>query len=363
MSDRLVFLCGARDFHAMDWYFSAKEVLPNDRLDILTDLIAGEGFKKIISDYDGYSKLLILDSFLFKKQSKLGGLWRNVLKLLVLPIQVSKLKKYNRKNPNSIYYAHSMYYLWLAHFAKVSFIGTPQGSDILIKPFKSKIYRYLSKVSLRSAMLITVDSKQMQDKTFEISGVRPKIIQNGIDLVKINYEGNFERNTILSVRGMAPIYRLIDLLEARNNSETHSTQEITFIYPFYEEEYLEFSKKLSLKDDSFLGRLARDEMYNLLQKTKVFFSIPKSDSSPRSVYEGIFCGCVVIITYNPYYEMLPECMKRRIVICNLDNENWFDSAMNKAIEISQTGYKPSEEALIMFDQRKSFLQILELINF
>lgn len=343
MSDRLVFLCGARDFHAMDWYFSAKEVLPNERIDILTDLIAGEGFKKIISEDDEYSKLLILDRFLFKKQSKLGGLWRNVLKLLVLPIQVSKVKKYNRKNPNSIYYAHSMYYLWLAHFAKVRFIGTPQGSDILVKPFKSKIYRYLSKVSLKSAMQITVDSKQMQDKAFEISGVRPKIVQNGIDLAEINNGGNYDRNTILSIRGMAPLYRLTDLLEGRNSSETYSTKPITFIYPFYEEEYLEISKKLSIKNDSFVGRLAREEMYSLLQRTQVLFSIPISDSSPRSVYEGIFCGCVVIITYNPYYEMLPECMKRRIVICNLEDENWFESAVNKAIEISQTDYVPQKK--------------------
>jgi len=31
----LVFLCGARDFHAMDWYSSAKEIIDNDKLEIL----------------------------------------------------------------------------------------------------------------------------------------------------------------------------------------------------------------------------------------------------------------------------------------------------------------------------------------
>ena len=46
MDKKLVFLCGARDFHAMVWYRSVEEEIPNENLCILTDLIAGEGFKK-----------------------------------------------------------------------------------------------------------------------------------------------------------------------------------------------------------------------------------------------------------------------------------------------------------------------------
>ena len=52
MSNQLVFLCGARDFHAMDWYKSAKELLPEKDVFILTDLIEGEGFKKLINEND-----------------------------------------------------------------------------------------------------------------------------------------------------------------------------------------------------------------------------------------------------------------------------------------------------------------------
>ena len=49
MANPLVFLCGARDFHAMDWYKSAKELLPSKDIYILTDLIKGEGFRKLIN--------------------------------------------------------------------------------------------------------------------------------------------------------------------------------------------------------------------------------------------------------------------------------------------------------------------------
>jgi len=88
MSQKLIFLCGARDFHAMDWYKSAKESITSMDIIILTDLIEGEGFSKLISEKDNVAKLLILDKVLFRNQSRLGNIWRNMLKLLVLPIQV-----------------------------------------------------------------------------------------------------------------------------------------------------------------------------------------------------------------------------------------------------------------------------------
>ena len=35
----LVFLCGARDFHAMDWYSRAVERMGYSKVSIMTDLI------------------------------------------------------------------------------------------------------------------------------------------------------------------------------------------------------------------------------------------------------------------------------------------------------------------------------------
>ena len=83
MNNQLAFLCGARDFHAMDWYKSAKKLLPEVDCCIVTDLITGEGFQKIINEEDKVFKLLIIDSLLFRGQSALGDKWRNLLKLFI----------------------------------------------------------------------------------------------------------------------------------------------------------------------------------------------------------------------------------------------------------------------------------------
>ena len=103
-------------------------------------------------------------------------------------------------------------------------------------------------------------------------------------------------------------------------------------------------------------------MYELLGQTKLVISIPESDSSPRSVYESIFCGCAVAITYQPYYDVLPIDMKSRIILIDLQDETWFDKAIEFANKTILIPYTPSKEALDNFDQKKSFNKILDLIN-
>ena len=59
--NNIVFLCGARDFHAMDWYTSAKILIEDScSLTIVTDLIQGESFNKLVDSSDNVYKLLIL---------------------------------------------------------------------------------------------------------------------------------------------------------------------------------------------------------------------------------------------------------------------------------------------------------------
>jgi len=357
---QLVFLCGARDYHAMDWYRSARLLFPGRNIVILTDLIAGEGFKKLIGDQDPVFYLVVLDSFLFKTQSKVGNLWRNLLKFVVFPIQVLLLIRFSRRYPDCIYYAHSMYYLWLACAARVPFVGTPQGSDILIKPYKSTLYRIASALSLRHAEAVTVDSIKMASAVRDIAGVTAVVVQNGIDISALKKvkeamdKSNNQRNVVLSIRAMTPLYRIEDIVTRRNLSQHCMSLALLFIHPFYDSEYLARVHDLMRDYDKDLGRVSRDEMYSLLFQTKLAISIPSSDSSPRSVYEAIFCGAAVALTYHPYVDVLPACMKARVILIDLESKSWFDDALKAAEQITQTPYTPSNDALDTFDQVRSF---------
>lgn len=367
MNKKLVFLCGARDFHAMDWYKSAKENLPEVEITIVTDLIAGEGYKKIITKDDNVYKLFILDNFLFKKQSSIGNKWRNLLKLIVLPIQILLLKRFEKRNRNCVYYAHSMYYLVLARAARVEYVGTPQGSDILVKPLRSKFYKSFAKYGLNKAKSITVDSVNMQKGVKKLVERDALIIQNGIDIKTIkeflsshsNLNNSQERKGILSIRGYTALYRINDILAIRNKANIN--ENITFSYPFQDVLYKSENVNLIRNDDIDLGTVEKSGMYQQMLSAKLVISIPISDSSPRSVYEAIFCGAPVAITYNSYYDILPECMKKRIIIVDINDDKWLEKAIRQAEIINMTDYIPSKEALIMFDQIESTKKVLNLL--
>jgi len=355
----IVIIGGARDYHVMDWYRTIK-LLERDRdVRILTDLIGGEGFEVILKPGDVVDKLFIIDKFLFSSQSKYGDIWRNFFKLLVLPIQVLLLRRYLRQNPNSVFHAQPMYYMFLCSIAKVDFIGTPQGSEVLVRPVRSKLYRTFARKALQSAKCVTVDSQSMRKGIFNLSGVNAIVIQNGINLDEILEYRPLKnaRTKVCSIRGVTPLYRINEIISARNAGKERVP--INFIYPFYEKKYRENVEFNMLKEDNNLGRLDKADMYELLSSSMLVISIPKSDSSPRSVYESIFLGAGVAVTYNSWIDALPSCMRERVFIVDLDDVNWFDKAMLYAIKTTKTVYKPSNEAIEMFNQTKTMKNAAE----
>lgn len=359
---RLIFVCSLKDFHAMDWFESAKKICKNTP-HIITDSFSSEGFKSLQNENDIIFKLLIIDKFLFRKMSFFGNIWRNTIKLLFLPIQAYLLKRFASRYPNYIYFAHSMYNIWLCYLAGVEFIGTPQGSEILIRSYKSKIYKFLSGLSMKASLFITCDSNKMAKRIFEISKVKPVIIQNGIDMkliseVKKDINTSFSRNEeIVSFRGLNPLYRIENIFQSRILSKIGATFPIRLIYPFSQ---IYYKKKLLLnfaKDDKDIGRLNKKELMKEFTKYFLYISIPKSDSSPRSVYECIFCGGIVAATKEDYYDDLPDEMKKRIILVNLKNKDWFDHTLRKAYILNNEPFRFTQSTINQFDQFYSFKKI------
>jgi hypothetical protein len=357
----IVIFGGARDYHAMHWYRAVRTAAPDRTVLFLTDLIAGEGFEKIANADDDIHTVFVIDGLLMTKISKVANIWRNFVKLAVLPLQAYLLRRFLSNHPSAIVHAHPMYYMLVCLVANVEYVGRPQGSEILVRPRASAIYRYFARLVLKKARYVTVDSKNMSDRTFEISGVRPLIVPNGIDLEGIrNSPAPANRSTtVLSLRGIAPLYRIEQIIQARDRSS--SKPDLAFIYPFFDEPYLKKLGRMSNGNDQFHGRLSKDNMFTLLKSTKLAVSIPSSDSSPRTVYEAIFAGCCVAVTYNQWIDGLPTCMRDRIFIVNLESATWFDEAVSYADALSHIPFAPSPEANEMFDLCLSIARVVEKI--
>lgn len=325
---KVYFLGNGRCFHTLDWYRSIeKQILPAD-LFFITDLIESEGQKKLLTEKDNIYHLFNIDNLLPSYQSNLIHKYRNMLKLLLLPIQIIKLKLITKKYNIDKVIAHTMYYMFLARAAGIKYTGTPQGSEILVRPYRSKFYFYFAKYAINGATHVTVDSNAMVQKINELYSYKATLLQNGIDIASIKKklkECSNLKTINLSIRGMHPIYQIKELVQARNKQAPEI--KLTFIYPFHNIEYKDQVVSLLNPIDDDQGRLDKSEMLELLSNTKIVFSIPTSDSSPKSIYESIFMECFVIATKNDYYYMLSENMKQRMIIIDLKENNWLSNAL------------------------------------
>jgi hypothetical protein len=352
-----VFLGSGRCFHTLDWFRSCCE-LNNGQPVFVTDNYGAEGFIPLLKTTDNVLELIVIDALLFKHSSTFGHRWRNFVKLMAIPFQIFKLRKILKKIDNPFVFAHSTYYAFLASFCNVRYAAFPQGSEVLVRPNKSQFYKLFLIRSIKYSTFVVVDSVAMASGLRRIANINPYIIQNGIAISEIKYDSRGEkRDLVVSIRGFARNYRIVDILKARNLTAPNIV--LNFCCPFVEETYRQEIQGLVDASDVIHGRLDRKQMYEMFKKASCVISIPSSDSSPRSVYEAIFCGAAVICTHASYIDTLPACMRQRIVLVNLSDSAWFSNALALALEISAEPFVPSPEALELFDQMSSMRKCME----
>lgn len=357
---RIAVVGNARCYHTMDWYRTIQRLLPDGRIDFLTDLVDSEQHVVLVRPSDPIVHLLNVDGFLCGHQSSMCDRWRNAVKLLAAPIQVHLLRRYAKQHSGTRFHAHTMYYMFLCWLAGVDFVGTPQGSEILVRPHRSGLYRHFAVRALRAASAVTVDSIQMQNGIRALAGVEAIVLQNGIDTSQFaRRTGERPRTLVVSPRGFTELYRIDVVLTARAQSETRPS--LTFIYPFWDEQYRDACRTQLEEGDRDLGRLDKPAMYDLLSQTKLVISIPSSDSSPRTIYEAIFAGACVGATYGSWIDSLPSCMRERVFVVDLNAPNWFDQAMAFADARTRCTFTPTREALDQFDQTISMQRAVRLL--
>ena len=72
-NNTIIFLASGLDFHAIDWFKSAKRTSPQKNFIFITDMIFSEGNKRHLTNNISCKKLFIIDRFLFNKESFLGN--------------------------------------------------------------------------------------------------------------------------------------------------------------------------------------------------------------------------------------------------------------------------------------------------
>ena len=64
--------------------------------------------------------------------------------------------------------------------------------------------------------------------------------------------------------------------------------------------------------------LNSEDFLSILYNSKIVISIPKSDSSPRSVYEALILGCTIFVTNLECFNWISSKLKSKFIYCSYD---------------------------------------------
>ena len=229
---------------------------------------------------------------------------------------------------NDLIYCHGLFALFIAHISGIKnsrLVFTPQGSDLLVLPDKNIFVRNFLNKKLPKIAYLIADSDLLLNKALmlspKINKTKLALIQNGIpfdEIEKISLSESFKKKRqvdICWIRGLSKNYQFdYFLMILESLSKLSNTKINISIIAAYGSSVIPkniFSyRKINV---SLLPRLSKEEFLKCLYNSKMVFSIPISDSSPRSVYESIALGCNLFVTPLSCFDWIPGEMKSKFI--------------------------------------------------
>lgn len=322
----VLYLASSADWHVDLWvkFFvrSHKVFLFSDREDYLKD----QEYKDVtIFSSEGYLGK-VLNYFRPTKQ-----FFYHCNKIISAKYYASQINEILHGQKIDIIHAHSLYYGYLASYVKtdVPIVFTPMGSDIILNAQKSKIYNMMAERAFGCADIVTGDSLLLQKKGFKVGAKRERnyIVQNGVDS-KVFYPKNNDLKELYNVandevlifspRAITPLYN-IDVIIKSLSELIRKGYKLKCMFSFafgdkYEGQLKDLIKRLKIeKNIIWLGYLTYEAMADHYNAADIVVSIPSSDSSPKSVYEAMFCAKPIVVSdleWSHEYAEHSECMLR-----------------------------------------------------
>lgn len=244
-----------------------------------------------------------------------SNFFRHLNKFLSTKIYVNIANKIITNEKIDIVHAHSLYYGYVASKIdnkKIKIIFSPLGSDVMVDAFKKKFYRHMVDQVFSRVSIITADSQTKLEACQRLGSkhIESHIIQYGVDS---NFFKNKPKNEINSInisrdnfilfspRGLSSEYNINSILKSLSLLKKDGIKfKCIFAFNYGEnilDKHIKSANELDISDSLiWLGYVKYEYMQDLYNLSDVVISFPLIDSSPKSVYEALFCKTTVIVS-------------------------------------------------------------------
>jgi len=290
--------------------------------------------KKYISMISDYFEEIY---FLTNKPDGLSGI---IFKCVSFSLNISGLlsvitiRKYLKEIQPSVVHIHQANSY--AFITMLALIGTTYpvvlsawGSDVLVNPKRSVIFKWMLKWILKHSSIVTSDSLYMSSEVKQYcQSVSTIEASFGISSESKN---EFEKeNIIYSNRNHELLYNVDKIIFAfAKFSENHDNWKFVIASSGSETTRLkQLVVSLGIKDKvEFIGWVSQEKNNELYQKSSIFVSIPSSDATSISLLEAISQNCICVVSNLPANtEHILHGINGLIVqdIDNMDFEQYID---------------------------------------
>ena len=196
---------------------------------------------------------------------------------------------------------------------KGKIIMSAWGSDILVTPWKNKMYFYLTKWLLNNSDMVTSDSDYMSKRIWDICASShimtfPFGVENvpEMSFCEKDYNWYFSNRALEHNYNVDKIIRFFSLIYKNNNAArliiANDGSECTNLKYMVQEMGLNAVV-------NFVGFLSAEEQIYYYKKCGFYLSVPSSDSTSVSLLEAMAYGCFPIVSDLPANrEWVTDCI-------------------------------------------------------
>ena len=196
------------------------------------------------------------------------------------------------------------------------------GSDILTMPKKGWACKAMLKYILKRSQAYNAGSPYLLE---QMQKYCPKPSEILLANLGINPIQPIEKEKIVfSNRLHSPLYRIDEVIKAFANfvsKPEFADWQLVVAATGKEKEFQQLSQSLGIEDKvKFVGWLSQKENAEYYAKSKIYISLPKSDSFPISLLEAMSGECLCIISDLPAYKGIMKQGENCLIVSDLEIE-------------------------------------------
>jgi len=253
---------------------------------------------------DGYFDEILLITNTKDKDNNINSIEVDFRLSFNIPFSIKKIKNIiNDFKPTIIHIHQANSYAFLTLFAykkNIPVVLTAWGSDILINPKNSFLYKKALEYTLKKVDIVTSDSLYMANEILKYyPGTNTKIVNFGVE---IEADCEEKESVIYSNRLHNKLYNIDKIIYAFKNfvQDNKEWKLVLGATGNQTEKLKKLVSQLKLQDSvEFIGWVDSSVNNKMYQKAKIYISIPSSDATSISLLEAISCNCICFVSNLP----------------------------------------------------------------